>query len=150
MVAEIETLKKRIEAEVPPAGVLYYKYKPKTADAQNDETNEETNTHKQIANRQVVETDDKNKIKIRFSDLPISKTTISGLFKSKFVKMTEVQRAAIPHSLKGRDIVCCARTGSGKTLSYLIPAVERLFIERWTTFDGLGCLVIVPVRELAI
>lgn len=38
----------------------------------------------------VLETDDKQKIKIRFQDLPISKVSTSGLFKSKFVKMTEV------------------------------------------------------------
>jgi ATP-dependent RNA helicase DDX10/DBP4 len=54
------------------------------------------------------------------------------------------------HSLTGRDIVVCARTGSGKTLSYLIPVVERLYRERWSSMDGLGALVIVPTRELAI
>ena len=75
----------------------------------------------------MIETDDKAKIKIRFSDLPVSKCTISGLFKSKFIKMTEVQRASIPHALGGRDVICCARTGSGKTLSYLIPIVEKLY-----------------------
>ena len=97
-----------------------------------------------------METDDKQKIKIRFSDLPISKSSVSGLYKSKFVKMTEVQRATIMHALTGRDVVVCARTGSGKTLSYLIPIVERLFLEKWGSLDGLGALVIVPTRELAI
>lgn len=98
----------------------------------------------------MIETDDKSLIKIRFSDLPISKCSINGLFKSKFVKMTEVQRASIPHALAGRDILCCARTGSGKTLSYLIPLVEKLYRQRWTQMDGLGALVLVPTRELAM
>jgi ATP-dependent RNA helicase DDX10/DBP4 len=98
----------------------------------------------------VIETDDKTKIKIRFSDLPISRSSVTGLFKSKFVKMTEVQRASIMHSLAGRDVVCCARTGSGKTLSYLIPVVEKLYKARWCTDDGLGALVLVPTRELGI
>jgi ATP-dependent RNA helicase DDX10/DBP4 len=44
----------------------------------------------------------------------------------------------------------CARTGSGKTLSYLVPLVERLYQERWSRLDGLGALLIVPTRELAI
>ena len=64
--------------------------------------------------------------------------------------MTETQRAAIPHALKGRDIVACARTGSGKTLSYLIPVIEKLYKERWTPLDGLGALILVPTRELGI
>jgi len=47
-------------------------------------------------------------------------------------------------------MVVCARTGSGKTLSYLIPLVEKLYHERFSSLDGLGALVIVPTRELAI
>jgi len=64
--------------------------------------------------------------------------------------MTEVQRASIPHALSGRDIVCCARTGSGKTLAYLIPVIEKLYKLRWSSLDGLGALILVPTRELAI
>lgn len=64
--------------------------------------------------------------------------------------MTEVQRAAIPHALAGRDVVVCSRTGSGKTLSYLIPAVEKLYREKYSSFDGLGALILVPTRELAM
>ena len=103
-----------------------------------------------MANLKIQETNDKQKIKIRFSDLPISKSTVSGLFKSKFIKMTETQRASIPHALSGRDIIACARTGSGKTLSYLIPVVEKLYKEKWTADDGLGALILVPTRELGI
>lgn len=103
-----------------------------------------------MTNRKVIETEDKSKVKIRFSDLPISRSTTTGLFKSKFVKMTEVQRASITHALAGRDIVCCARTGSGKTLAYLIPVVEKLYKLRWSAMDGLGALVLVPTRELGI
>jgi ATP-dependent RNA helicase DDX10/DBP4 len=82
--------------------------------------------------------------------LPISKATSAGLNKAKFIKMTETQRAAIPHALNGRDLVVCARTGSGKTLCYLITIIETLYRNRWTAIDGLGALVIVPTRELGI
>lgn len=64
--------------------------------------------------------------------------------------MTEVQRASITHSLAGRDLVCCARTGSGKTLAYLIPLVESLYKKKWSAMDGLGGIVLVPTRELAM
>jgi len=47
-------------------------------------------------------------------------------------------------------MVVCARTGSGKTLSYLIPVIEKLYMERWSQVDGLGALILVPTRELGI
>ena len=86
VVAEIDQLEARIKEEVPPAGSLYYKYKPKEEPTENSKTNTEI----KVTNRKVIETEDKTKVKIRFSDLPISRSTTTGLFKSKFVKMTEV------------------------------------------------------------
>lgn len=64
--------------------------------------------------------------------------------------MTEVQRCVIPHALGGRDIMAASRTGSGKTLSYLIPLIEKLYRNKFMPIDGLGAIVIVPVRELAM
>ena len=152
MIAEIKNIEGRIEVETPPKGVLYYKYK---ADGKGDgdkirDDDDQDVLDQAITNRKVMETSDKLKIKIRFSDLPISKSTLSGLFKAKYIKMTETQRASLPHSIAGRDIVCCARTGSGKTLSYLLPIIERLYRERWSDEDGLGALVLVPTRELGL
>ena len=49
-----------------------------------------------------------------------------------------------------RDILGCAKTGSGKTLAFLIPALECLYRERWDRDDGVGVLIISPIRELAI
>ena len=43
------------------------------------------------------------------------------------MKLTDVQRAAVPHAIAGRNLVVCARTGSGKTISYLLPMIERLY-----------------------
>lgn len=62
--------------------------------------------------------------------------------------MTEIQRCALPHALGGRDILGASRTGSGKTLSYLIPLIERLYLNCWTPYDGVGGLIILPTREL--
>lgn len=76
-------MQERIKSEIPPSGTLYYKYKP----AQDEGAEKEES---KMTNRKVIETEDKSKVKIRFSDLPISKATTSGLFKQKFVKMTEV------------------------------------------------------------
>lgn len=46
--------------------------------------------------------------------------------------------------------MAASKTGSGKTLSYLVPVIERLYLNKWTVLDGLGALIILPTRELAI
>ena len=84
-----------------------------------------------------------------FSQLPLSRYTLSGLAKSKYTTMTQIQRLSIPHALAGRDVVGAAKTGSGKTLAFLVPLLESLHAARWSAGDGLGALVISPTRELA-
>eukprot|EP00198_Chlamydomonas_reinhardtii_P008192 XP_001697529.1 predicted protein [Chlamydomonas reinhardtii] len=56
-----------------------------------------------------------------FDELPLSQYTKDSLKKYKFVTLTAVQRATLPHALAGRDVLGAAKTGSGKTLSFLIP-----------------------------
>ncbi|KAG1664899.1 hypothetical protein FOA52_006245 [Chlamydomonas sp. UWO 241] len=85
-----------------------------------------------------------------FEELPISTYTKEALAAAKYVRLTAIQRAALPHALAGRDILGAAKTGSGKTLSFLVPLVERLYRLKWTRRDGLGALVLTPTRELAL
>lgn len=90
------------------------------------------------------------KFKINFADLPVSALTLKGLTNKNFVKMTEIQRCVVPHALAGRDVMAASRTGSGKTLAYLIPLIEKLYRNKIMPMDGLGAIVLVPVRELAM
>jgi ATP-dependent RNA helicase DDX10/DBP4 len=53
-------------------------------------------------------------------------------------------------ALTGRDLLISSKTGSGKTLSYLVPIIENLYRKKWTVLDGIGALIIVPTRELGI
>ncbi|CEP08575.1 hypothetical protein [Parasitella parasitica] len=85
-----------------------------------------------------------------FSDLPLSDRTQKGLAQSNFKQMTEIQRKGIPLALAKRDVLGAAKTGSGKTLSFLIPVLEILFRQQWNAADGLGALIISPTRELAV
>ncbi|CAI0437180.1 unnamed protein product [Linum tenue] len=85
----------------------------------------------------------------KFSELPLSKKTMDALKKAGYVKMTEIQRASLPHALCGRDVLGAAKTGSGKTLAFVIPVVEKLHKERWGPEDGVGSIIISPTRELA-
>ncbi|KAL0930373.1 ATP-dependent RNA helicase dbp4 [Colletotrichum truncatum] len=84
-----------------------------------------------------------------FSELPLCEATATGLEKSHFQTLTDIQSRAVPLALKGHDILGAAKTGSGKTLAFIIPVLEKLYRARWTEFDGLGALIISPTRELA-
>eukprot|EP00002_Diphylleia_rotans_P028369 TRINITY_DN5727_c0_g1_i1.p1 TRINITY_DN5727_c0_g1~~TRINITY_DN5727_c0_g1_i1.p1 ORF type:complete len:846 (+),score=232.93 TRINITY_DN5727_c0_g1_i1:48-2585(+) len=87
---------------------------------------------------------------VRFADLPITRATFDGLSKASYVNMTEIQRTSIPHALAGRDVLGAAKTGSGKTVAFLVPVLERLARAKWTQHDGVGAIVITPTRELAL
>jgi len=50
--------------------------------------------------------------------------------------------------LSGRDVLGAAKSGSGKTLAYMIPAVEVLQKACFTPEQGTGVLIITPTREL--
>lgn len=81
--------------------------------------------------------------------MPLSQKTKDGLSDSKYTKMTDIQRASLPHSLSGRDILGAAKTGSGKTLAFIISVLEMLYRLRWGPEDGVGSIIISPTRELA-
>eukprot|EP01069_Polyplicarium_translucidae_P004112 Polyplicarium_translucidae@DN2497_c0_g1_i1.p1 len=84
-----------------------------------------------------------------FEDFPISRRTANGLSEHNYIKPTEIQAMAIPPGLLGRDLVGQSKTGSGKTIAFLVPVVENLYRERWSKDDGLGALILSPTRELA-
>jgi ATP-dependent RNA helicase DDX18/HAS1 len=86
----------------------------------------------------------------KFSELNLSEKTMKALADMKFENMTEIQQRGIPPLLAGRDVLGAAKTGSGKTLSFLIPAVEMLSSLRFKPRNGTGVIVVSPTRELAL
>jgi len=82
-----------------------------------------------------------------FSEFVISPSLKEQLAHAGFVKPTPVQAAAIPPGVEGKDVLATAQTGTGKTLAFLIPILERL--QRENTC-GVAALVLVPTRELAM
>ena len=85
-----------------------------------------------------------------FDELPISQYVKWTLFKNGFKYLTDIQKAAIPHALVGRDVLGAAKTGSGKTLAFCIPVLENLYRKAWNSSLGLGALLLAPTRELAL
>ncbi|HEV3040738.1 MAG TPA: DEAD/DEAH box helicase [Candidatus Angelobacter sp.] len=82
-----------------------------------------------------------------FTELPISPYLQDRLRAAAFVTPTEVQAAAIPHAVVGRDVIATAQTGTGKTLAFLVPIMDKLLQQQQ---PRLGALVLVPTRELAL
>ncbi len=82
-----------------------------------------------------------------FSELPISPYLKERISSTGFSVPTPVQAAAIPPALEGKDVLATAQTGTGKTLAFLIPVIERLL---QPTKPGIAALVLVPTRELAM
>ncbi|HEV2221827.1 MAG TPA: DEAD/DEAH box helicase [Candidatus Acidoferrales bacterium] len=82
-----------------------------------------------------------------FTELPISSYTKDRIASNRFSIPTPVQAAAIPQALDGKDVLATAQTGTGKTLAFLIPIMERLLQQN---APGIAALVLVPTRELAM
>jgi ATP-dependent RNA helicase RhlE len=83
----------------------------------------------------------------QFSDFNISPALKTRLAAVNFVTPTPVQEKAIPPALEGKDVLATAQTGTGKTLSFLIPIIERLQQSQNKT---LKALILLPTRELAM
>jgi ATP-dependent RNA helicase MSS116 len=83
-----------------------------------------------------------------FSDLRIHEATKSALREVGFERMTVVQEASIPIALTGADVVAKARTGTGKTIAFLIPVIESI-LRAPAAEKGITALIISPTRELA-
>lgn len=76
----------------------------------------------------------------KFTELGLSEKTLKAINDMGFETMTEIQRRTIPPLLAGRDVLGAAKTGSGKTLSFLIPAVEMLSALRFKPRNGKNML----------
>ena len=83
----------------------------------------------------------------QFSQFTLSTALQARLDANNFVTPTPVQAAAIPPALEGRDVLATAQTGTGKTLSFLIPIVEMM---QKNDAPGAQALILLPTRELVM
>src|ERR1700722_12864546 len=88
----------------------------------------------------------------QFSQFSLSPALMARLDANKFITPTPVQAAAIPPALEGRDVLATAQTGTGKTLSFLIPIMEYLVKPDSQRMESRGAqaLILLPTRELAM
>ncbi|RXN00904.1 putative ATP-dependent RNA helicase DDX5 [Acipenser ruthenus] len=87
---------------------------------------------------------------MKFHEASFPTYVMDVITKQNFTEPTPIQAQGWPVALSGKDMVGIAQTGSGKTLSYLLPAIVHInhqpFLEHG---DGPICLVLAPTRELA-
>ncbi len=81
---------------------------------------------------------------LTFDGLGIAPKLLEILDKNQFKTPTPIQHQAIPIAIEGKDVMGIAQTGTGKTLAFGIPMLQRL-----AQHKGMG-LVILPTRELAL
>ncbi len=82
-----------------------------------------------------------------FDELGLSEKTLGAVARLGYEMPTPVQEQAIPLVLQGRDLIAAAKTGTGKTAAFSLPALDKL--KRSHGDQGPRMLVVTPTRELA-
>lgn len=82
-----------------------------------------------------------------FEEMGLCDELLEAITEDDYTQPTPIQEQAIPHALEGRDLICCAQTGTGKTAAFAFPILHRLAAEERA---DLRALILVPTRELAI
>ena len=83
-----------------------------------------------------------------FQSLDLDPPVFRGVMSMGWRVPTPVQRRALPVALAGEDVVCMARTGSGKTAAFLVPLLQKL--KAHAVRAGARAVVLSPTRELAM
>jgi len=84
-----------------------------------------------------------------FSTLGLSKPLVDAVAEQQYTKPYPIQQDAIPAVLQGKDILGIAKTGSGKTASFVLPILELFHRAKTVKTKKVNVLVLVPTRELA-
>lgn len=80
-----------------------------------------------------------------FAQLGLSKQMVAALARLNINEPTPIQLQSIPLALKGADILGSAQTGTGKTLAFGLPLIEKLLDDDYAT-----AIILTPTRELAV
>lgn len=137
---ETENTPKNLKEEKSP------KTKKPNSTPKNTITEDTTNNNK--INEQKPSENDDYFSSIKFSEMNLNKSLLERLTTEGYETATEIQAQSIPIALKGEDIIGSAKTGSGKSLAFLIPTVNYILSNPKQNF--IQSLIITPTRELAM
>lgn len=85
-----------------------------------------------------------------FQQLNLLPQLLQAVDELGYVRPSPIQAQAIPPVLKGRDLIGCAQTGTGKTAAFAIPILQRLHGHTGKRHTPIRALVLTPTRELAL
>jgi ATP-dependent RNA helicase DeaD len=83
---------------------------------------------------------------MNFDELNISDDIKGAIDEMGFEMLTPIQESAIPEALKGHDLIGQAQTGSGKTIAFAVPVLEKVFIPDRSP----QAIILCPTRELCM
>jgi superfamily II DNA/RNA helicase len=84
-----------------------------------------------------------------FKSFPLNRELTRALSVNSYRSPTAIQQAVIGDILSGKDVIGCARTGSGKSLAFMLPVAQRLLTPAERNVRGPRCIIMSPTRELA-
>ncbi len=84
-----------------------------------------------------------------FAELNLAPMILKAITACGYTEPTPIQVQAIPLALAGKDLVASARTGTGKTAAFMLPALQRLAVFKKGGRGAPRILVLTPTRELA-
>ncbi len=89
---------------------------------------------------------------MKFSELELIPQIQKAIEKQGYTEPTPIQEQAIPELLKGKDLLGCAQTGTGKTAAFSIPIIQHIALDRMRDMKRrkIQSLIVTPTRELAI
>jgi ATP-dependent RNA helicase RhlE len=87
-----------------------------------------------------------------FKELGIIEPILRALSEEGYTKPTLIQEQAIPILLKGKDLLGCAQTGTGKTAAFAVPILQHIYKDKKANHSPqkVRALIVTPTRELAI
>lgn len=86
---------------------------------------------------------------MQFQNLQLNKDLLRAISEQGYTDATPIQAQAIPHVMRGRDLVGLAQTGTGKTAAFALPVLHNLKPANNTNKRPIRVLVLAPTRELA-
>jgi ATP-dependent RNA helicase RhlE len=87
-----------------------------------------------------------------FKELHLVEPILKALEEQGYTNPTPIQEQSIPILLRGKDLLGCAQTGTGKTAAFAIPILQHLYLDKLNNKSKrtIKALIVTPTRELAI